>query len=656
MNLKVNFNNAVIGLAVVAGCGGSASPSPGRADPTDLLRVVSVLDYVATDYPGAVRDGRVVNEAEYAEQLAFVETARRLLLAAGPAADPARGRSLRRDLATLRAAVRAKADASRIRSESRALRRRLVAAYDLVLSPAAPPSAARGRALFSSLCARCHGSAGLPPPEKIAQLRPPPANLLDPARMADLPPYRVFNTVTFGVDGTSMAAFDTLPEADRWDLSFFVSGLPHASEAASAGEVPTDVRGSLHLLATESDRGIASRLARRGVDRARIPAAVAWLRTEAPYRLAVRSPPLATARRLVDESVVAYAAGRRDRARALALDAYLEGFEPMEATLRTRSAGLVRETEEGFGALRVSIDRGEDPDHVRLQGRRLAALLSRAEESGQRRQSASMAFVSSFLILLREGIEAALVVAALLALLGKLERREAKRAVHGGWIAALGAGGATWLLGRELLRRAGRAEWMEGVVTILAAAVLFWASYWLLSQAESRRWMAYLKRQVERGASRGGLLSVFGIAFLAVYREAFETALFYEALVGDGSRALAIGAGAALGAVVLVGFIFVFMRQAVRLPIQTFFGASGAILSVLCVVFVGHGIHELQGAGAVPIRPLGAVRFDALGVYPDAVSLSAQAAIVAVYLASLLVKRSAARSPSVAPESKPTTP
>ncbi len=638
MKLILNFNNFAIACACAALVGCRPATPPDATDHSrDLLRLVSVLDYVSTDYPLAVQKGRVVIQAEYDEQISFLRSASALLGTIGPAQDARADREIDARLAALRAVVDRRGEATEVAARSRDLRRRIVDAYGLVLSPAVPPSEARGKRLYEANCATCHGRTGRPPAEKVRLLRPPPANLTDPALLRDLAPYRVFNSVTFGVQGTAMAAFDSLSERERWDLSFHVLAMAHAGESASPEAVPDDVLRSIHLLATSSDRALGRRLEASGLESRRVPAAIAHLRTRAPFDAAAGRAPLATARRLVGEAVDAYAAGLEDRARSLALDAYLEGFEPVEPALRVRDAAGVRRTEEAFVALRQAIDSHGTAGRVAAAGRTVLAALARAEETTAERGSASMAFGASLLIIVREGIEAALIVAALLGLLSKLGRDRSRRDVHAGWITALVAGAVTWIAGRGLLLRAGRAEWLEGALTLAAAVVLFWASYWLLSRAEAKKWMSYLKERVEQGAIRGGRLGVFGIAFLAVYREAFETALFYEALARGGFETALLG-GAAVGAVLLVGIIAILLRSAKRLPIQAFFTASGAILYALCVVFVGHGVHELQGAGALPIRPVGHFRLEAVGVYPDLISLVPQAALVLVYLGSVALK------------------
>jgi hypothetical protein len=150
--------------------------------------------------------------------------------------------------------------------------------------------------------------------------------------------------------------------------------------------------------------------------------------------------------------------------------------------------------------------------------------------AGETRRPA-VPLVAAFVIYFREGVEAALLVGALLAGVRRLGRANAVRFIHAGWIAALPAGVATWWLTARVIAISSDArELVEAAVALLAAAVLFSVSFWMISKVESRHWMAYLKRRLE-GLSGRNVLLLSGLSFLAVYREAAETVLFTQALI-----------------------------------------------------------------------------------------------------------------------------
>jgi high-affinity iron transporter len=246
--------------------------------------------------------------------------------------------------------------------------------------------------------------------------------------------------------------------------------------------------------------------------------------------------------------------------------------------------------------------------------------------------SGTRPFVASFLIYFREGVEAALLVAALLAGLRRLGRADANRYIHAGWLAALPAGLLTWyVLERVVHLGAEHRELVEGVVGILAAAVLFSVSFWMISKAESRHWMDYLRRQLETTLTRRSLLLLAGLSFLAVYREAAETVLFTQALLLESEgRAAQVWMGAAAGLFAVAAIAVALGRSVMKLPLGPFFAVSGALLCVLSVSFAGTGLHELVQGGYLRPRPVSFPQITWLGVHPDLNGLLVQGAIVAV--------------------------
>jgi len=163
--------------------------------------------------------------------------------------------------------------------------------------------------------------------------------------------------------------------------------------------------------------------------------------------------------------------------------------------------------------------------------------------------------------------------------------------------------------------------------------VLFSVSFWMISKVESRRWMAYLRGQLERGVSRRSLYVLSGLAFLAVYREAAETVLFTQALLLDAEGArLQVFLGAAAG-LLAVGFAaFVMSRTVLRLPLGPFFAVSSLLLCGLAVSFAGAGIFELVAAGHLPPRPVPFPEVPWMGIHPDLTGLVVQLTIVLVVL------------------------
>ena len=261
-------------------------------------------------------------------------------------------------------------------------------------------------------------------------------------------------------------------------------------------------------------------------------------------------------------------------------------------------------------------------------------------------------FLQSFGILFREGLEALLVCTALAAATARAGSERGSRAIWRGAALAIGASLVTaWLVDSVLdLAPAGR-EAIEGLTMLLAAAVLFYVSYWLLSKLEVQRWMGYLRRKVGRAEN---LWAIGAVAFLAVFREGVETILFYEALAGIG-RPVPIWGGLVAGMVVLALVGLAVFRFGLKLPVRPLFGVTGALLYLMAMIFVGQGVHELQEAGWLAETGLtGTPRIPALGIYPTVETLVAQAVLLALAIGAGVVlhvraRRSGEIEPAVAP-------
>lgn len=256
----------------------------------------------------------------------------------------------------------------------------------------------------------------------------------------------------------------------------------------------------------------------------------------------------------------------------------------------------------------------------------LPTLLAAAAPAAEEPLAPWAAFVQSFGLMLREGFEVLLLCTALAAAAVRRGGPAMARAIWQGALAAVAASLATAVLVARVLHLAdaGR-ETIEGVTMLLAAGVLFYVSYWLLSKIEVARWMGYLRDQVGTAGSRWALA---GVAFLAVYREGVETVLFYQALGGLGAAA-PLWAGGLVGVAALALAGLVIVRFGLKLPTRPLFALTGLLLYYLAVVFAGQGVHELQEAGWISETSVaGAPRIAWLGVYPTIETLALQALLL----------------------------
>lgn len=593
--------------------------------------ILHLLDYIGVDYPEAIEGGTVKNADEYEEMLEFTSQVTQRI---GVLPDNPGKENLLAAAAGLEQLVKQKAAPSAVAAASSDLRRAIVGAYHLRLAPRTAPDLSGGSALYAQNCAACHGAEGRGDGPAAKGLEPPASNFHDLARMAQRSVYGLYSTITLGVEGTSMASFKRLPEEERWALAFYVGNLGVPAERVREGErlwragAARELFSDLGPVATLS---AAEVMQRQGEKAAR---AQDYLRA---HPEALRKSPLAFAREKLAEAAKSYRAGDRAAAREAAITGYLEGFELVEAPLANVDAGLMREIERRMLELRAALEKQASADEINRQAGEIDALLAAAEDKlGAAGLSAAAAFSASLIILLREGLEAILVLAAIIAFVVKTGRRDALPWVHAGWIAALALGAATWVVATYLIEISGaNRELTEGITALLAAGVLLYVGYWLHGKSYARAWSRFIRDHVGQALARKTLWAMAAVSFLAVYREMFEVVLFYQALwvqAGEAGRAAVLG-GMGVAAVALAVIGCAIMRYSVRLPIGPFFIATSALLAVLAVVFTGHGIAALQEAGIVGGTALGFDPVPLLGIYPSSEALGAQ--IIVLILAAL---------------------
>jgi high-affinity iron transporter len=606
-----------------------------------LQRVLQTLDYVAVDYPEAVNgNGAIVSEAEYAEMREFT-TAVRETLARQPQ-EPRRAPLL--ELAgSLERMVAERAAPASVADEAARLRGRLVDAYDVVTLPAQAPDLARAETLYARECAACHGAQGRGDGPQAAQLDPPPIDFSDRERYRLRTLYGVYSTITLGVPETAMAAYTHLSDQERWSLAFLVSGMAVSASDGGSGAMLPDTAGSdspvadLRRLVTFSPAEVEHR---HGPEAA---ALMAGLIRSPGVLFRDGEPPLVHARRQLAASLEHLREGDREAAYTLAVDAYLEGFELAEGGLNAVAPELRETIEHEMGAFRNAL-RGEAPVEAltQAQARIDGLLVDAAGALDQTGLSGGAAFTGSLVILLREGLEAILVVAALAAFLVKTGRRDALPYLHAGWAAALAAGFLTWWVSTYLVQIGGAGrELTEGVAALVAAAVLFYLGFWLHSKSQAAQWQRFIQERVNRALSATTLWSLAGLSFITVYREAFETILFYQALwvqTGADGRHM-VFSGLAVATVLLVVLAWLILRFSTRLPLRQFFSVTGAFMFLLAIAFAGKGVVAMQEAGLLPSSPVGVPSIELLGIYPNLQSLGLQAALVTLGALMLLASR-----------------
>ncbi|MBA1273171.1 FTR1 family protein [Stutzerimonas azotifigens] len=601
--------------------------------PEGAAQALQLLGQIGMNYPASVAAGVVVDEPRYRDQLELTAQLQALVLAL-PVRD--QSPSLEQDARQLHEAIAQRRPGDQVERQAHTLAERLAERYEISRSPAIRPDPARGEPLYAQQCAVCHGDLGHGDGPAGLGLEPAPSNLADRARLDRQSLFDLFNTIGLGIDGSDMPGFaDQLDERQRWDLATYIA---HFTAEPSLG---TGAPFELSSLAVQTPAQIERSEGVEAAERFRAQRAQPPAVKRGPQQL------LDYTRQTLDKSLQAYRGGDHEQAYDLSVAAYLEGFELVESALDNLDSGLRKRTERALMAFRQSLLNGITPDQAAAELAALQPMLAEcADLLGGDDLNASLSFLSALLILLREGVEAILVLAAILAFLRNTGQQAALRSVHIGWGLAVLAGIATWAAAAYLIDVSGaQRELMEGVTALFASAVLLWVGVWMHDRRHVAAWQSTLQAQLEGGRGRFGFAM---LAFFAVYRELFEVILFYETLwlqAGPAGHAWVIG-GAVAALVLLVGLAWVILRGAQKLPLSTFFSANAILLCVLSVVFAGHGVVALQEAGVFATRPVPFFEVDLLGIHPDAWSLLAQGialtGVAVLYGRSWLIQKRAA--------------
>ncbi|WP_431289217.1 FTR1 family protein [Roseateles chitinivorans] len=623
------FTACLLFLGLVVG--GTAS-----AAEADVRRVWQILDYLAVDYAGAVQDGKIVAQSEYDEMREFAQTAHDKIAALEDKPERA---VLLRESEALQAEIAAKSDVAKVGGLAKALANHLIAVYPVPLAPTALPDLKLGASVYAANCAACHGASGNGDGPLAKQLDPKPIAFTDHDRARQRSVFALYQAVSQGIAGTAMPAFGQLSEEDRWAVAMYLGGFAHDDKQREQGQqlwkesqkVRDEVTGMDHFVRlTETE--LAASL---GEEQA--AATMAYLHAHPEALVAPRGNRLTLARERLHESVAAFKAGHPKEAAELALSSYLDGVEPYEQALAAREGALKDQIEVAMGQYRSLIAAQAPVSDVEAAAARIDGLFNDADHvlaaSGA---DATAAFFGSLTILLREGIEALLVVVAMIAFLRQAKRPDVLPYVHAGWIGALAAGGVTWAIATYAVSISGaNREVTEGLSSLFAAAVLLSVGVWMHQKSVAGQWQAYLRERMSAALGRRSAFFMFGLAFVAVYREVFETILFYAALWGQGNDG-AILAGLGVGVICLVVITVLLLRYSARLPIGKFFSVSSWLVAVLAVVLTGKGVAALQEAGWIAPSALSAPRLELLGIYPSVIGLTAQAIVLLLVLGFFL--------------------
>jgi len=592
MLLRHTFRtSAVLAIAVACALGSPVVVRAQGAEGNQAKRLASVVAVAVEEYgKGIDSRGTLISKDEYTETTGFLDDAREIAQRlTGPYATATRA-----TLDTLIEAARDKQPPAALQ----AIHTRFVEALGTVGAmelPTAPLDTALGHQLFSTNCSSCHGAAGLGDGVAAKSLSTAPPAIGNRAATPTLTGALAFNVVSVGVRGTSMPAFaTTLTAQQRWNIVNYVFALRHQ---------PIDIPAARpNATATDADRTAGSVVA------------------------------------ILDSALDFARHGDATSAGDRAFDAYI-AFEPLETPARAKEPGLVVAMERMFADFKTAVKR-HDTTAAAASRDSIAGRLPRIVDLNEGRgENASTAFWQSFLIIVREGFEAILVIGAVVTFLIKMGHRERLRLIWIGVGLAIAASAVTAVIIKTIFAAIPASqELVEAFSLAIAVCVLFSVSYWLISKVEAAKWQRFIREKVTAALEHGGGRALALVAFLAVYREGAETALFYQALFSQGAGlALPLTLGIIVGFAALAVIFVLFYKFGVRIPMRPFFTVTSLLLYYMAFVFAGKAVRELQEANLVPNTYVAHFpHWDAFGIYPSAQTLAVQGILIALFVFALV--------------------
>jgi high-affinity iron transporter len=694
MRLRIWLDRAVAVLAI------AGVPALAVAQEPQVQRVANIVSVAVEEYgKGIDAKGKLISADEYQEALGFVKDARAAALRLP--SDRATGATAMVD--SIITAINAKKPPAVL--EELAERFATMLGRDAQLSlPHGPLNIAEGEKLFQASCASCHGPRGLGDGPAAAALTLKPPAIGSQTEMQASTPAMMFRKISVGVTGTAMPAFaPQLTDEQRWNVVGYLGTLQHPARSVVEGEglyiqgcvtchgssglgdgaaartlsrLPPELgsfawqaeRSDSQLVAAVREGKIGTPMPPAQLTPAQVQSVVAYVRSLPGRQRATDLLPTiastdsaAIAGRhsvsLLDQSLTAARNAQMADAEERALDAYL-AFEPIESTARARDPGVVSSMERLFAEFKGAVHANDLSGAERARdaielGMPKVVELTRPAGSGWE------AFMQSFLIILREGFEAILVIGAVVAFLLKTGHRERLRSIWFGIGWALAASALTAVVLRTVLKAIPASqEIIEGLTLLVAVAVLFSVSYWLISRVEAAKWQQFIREKVNSALEHGGGRALAFVAFLAVYREGAETALFYQALFNEGTNVVTpIVLGIVAGFAALAVIFTLFYRYGVRIPLRPFFSVTSVLLYYMAFAFMGTAINELQEGNALPIsRIKNFPTVEWLGVYPTWQSVLAQMVLLALFVFALAKTFWPKRSVTLPTVTTPTAP
>ena len=572
-----------------------------------VKKIVMMLNIAAKEFQEGVSNGKVVIDPEYKESKIFLQQAtERYSRTSGEIKNQEKATQINRHFSELSIMIEKKVDSQKVWNKVNNLNSQLISNFGIEINkvPVTPISLTNGKKIFENNCAVCHGIAGDGDGPEAKNHNPSPAVLSDPKLTGDknTVAYDNFEVINVGIANTAMKSWaGILSEAQIWDVTYYLRTFSNTNVQLPPANLKLEEMGDKS--GSEKADQIVNKI-----------------------------------RELLSKSLNKFKNGENEEAADIAFDAYLT-YEKIESNIITRDKPLGLKLESAFGRYRGVIKEAALLENVEKIQDEILLDLSKGLELVKNEVSFSGLFIQSFSIIVREGFETILIIAALISFLRKSKNDAHVKNIHIGVIVGILASFLTAYAVHEVLQlNMASQELLEGWIMLVSVVILFSVSYWLVSNIDNKKWQQYINKKMHGALSQGNTFALSAVAFISVYREGFETVLFYKALIlYAGKTTGGILPGFLTGCVMLAGIFYLVNYLGMRIPIKWFFGFTSVLLYYMAFTFLGRGIHELQMGEQFSMT---AAKFlpniSWLGMYPTWETFIGQAILFAAFIFALV--------------------
>jgi len=580
----------------------------------EIRSVIHLIDYVSNDYSGAVLEGKIISQQEYSELTEF--NTKMLTKAHEIQLDT--DANLNIQLLKFSNMIFTKANIDSVRFTGNLIKNMIVTRTGFISYPTKWFDLENAKTVYLNNCAKCHGQDGTGNGLDGAKLDPKPRNFYEEERMRSISPSNAFNTIRLGIEGTGMKGFPGLTDNDAWDLAFYVVSLRY-SQYTQEELLPIEAKFvnkiTLEQLSENSDVSLMQKF--KINDKKELAA----LRSCVPQ--IDKKQYLQIAKSVLAEAYSAYINKDYPTAENKGVAAYLEGIEPVELQIKSLQPHLVAAIEKQMMLVRKNINDRVDNQELNQSIMNANSLIDKASVLLQsEKKSAWWMFFMSYTIIIREALEAMLILVIIINLIRSANAEKAMKWIHLGWISALLIGILAWLFSEKLVSIGmGKIEIFEGIVSLFAVLVVLYIGFWMHSHTEIGKWKSFVNDKIGKLIDSGNYKGLALLAFVVVGREVFESVLFLTAIsankTASGTAHLPVIGGALLSVITVLIIAYIFINISKNIPIRKLLRYSSIVLGVLAIMLIGKAAHSFQETGFISIHSLPFdYKNDLLGIYP----------------------------------------